>query len=170
MIFTTAAAYLALAVYHEGRSTSHESQLAIAETVINRVSHPDFPSTVSGVVKQPSRRPVTRPAACQFSFWCDGKDDTPHDKVAWQTAQLIAVQALSGDTLRHGATYYHTTKASPSWRHNLHPVGLIGGHIFYTDGKCLLALECSLRPVARPKSCKDMYVSDCPNLEGYPND
>ncbi len=151
MIATTAAACLALAVYHEGRSTSHDSQLAIAETVINRVSHPEFPSNVCEVVKQPSRRPVTRPAACQFSFWCDGKDDTPHDKAAWQTAQQIAAQALSGDTLGHGAVYYHTTEVSPVWAKSLQPVGLIGGHIFYTDNKCLLALGCSLRPAARPE-------------------
>ena len=145
-----AATCLALAIYHEGRSTSHDSQLAIAETVINRTAHPDFPSTVCEVVKQPSRRPVTRPAACQFSFWCDGKDDTPHNKAAWQTAQQIAAQALSGDTLGHGAVYYHTTKVSPVWAKSLEQVGLIGGHIFYTDGKCIIALGCSKRPVSRP--------------------
>ena len=151
MIATTAAACLAMAVYHEGRSTSHDSQLAIAETVINRAAHPDFPSTVCEVVKQPSRRPVTRPRACQFSFWCDGKDDTPHDKVAWKTAQTVAKEALLGATLRTGATHYHTTKVSPVWAKSLEQVGLIGGHIFYTDGKCLLALGCSKRPVARPE-------------------
>lgn len=151
MIATTAAACIALAVYHEGRSTSHDSQLAIAETVINRAAHPDFPSTICEVVKQPSRRPVTRPAACQFSFYCDGRDDTPHDTVAWQTAHQIAAQALSGDTLGHGAVYYHTTYVSPVWSKSLEPVGMIGGHIFYTDGNCLLDLGCSKRPVARPE-------------------
>ncbi len=147
----TAAACLAMAVYHEGRSTSPDSQLAIAETVINRAAHPAFPNTVCEVVTQPSRRPVTRPAACQFSFYCDGKDDTPHDKVAWQTAQEIAAQALSGDILGHGAFYYHTTQVSPVWANNLEQIGMIGGHIYYTDGKCLLELGCSPIPKLRPQ-------------------
>jgi len=154
MIATTAAACLAMAIYHEGRSTSHDSQLAIAETVINRAAHPDFPSTICEVVKQPSRRPVTRPAACQFSFWCDGKDDTPHNEAAWKTAQTVAKEALLGATLRTGATHYHTTYVAPVWSKSLEPVGLIGGHIFYTDGKCLLALGCSERPLARPEVTK----------------
>ena len=150
----TAAACLAMAIYHEGRSTSHDSQLAIAETVINRAAHPAFPDTVCGVVTQPSRRPVTRPAACQFSFYCDGKDDTPHDKAAWQTAQQIATQALSGDVLGHGAFYYHTTQVSPVWANNLEQVGMIGGHVYYTDGKCLLELGCSPIPKPRPQGEK----------------
>ena len=151
MMFTTAAACLALAVYHEARGESAAAQLAVAEVVINRAAHPDFPSSVCDVVKQPSRRPVTRPAACQFSFWCDGRDDTPHDKAAWETSQQSAAQALSGDTLGHGAVYYHTKAVSPSWAKRLEVVGSVGSHVFYTDGKCLLALGCSLRPVARPE-------------------
>lgn len=150
MIATTAAACLAMAIYHEGRSEPVDAQMAIAEVIVNRAKHSGFPITVCGVVKQ-HRSPVSRPAACQFSFWCDGNDDTPHDNTAWQTAQQIAAQALSGDILGHGGIYYHTTDVSPVWASSLEPVGLIGGHIFYTDGKCLLALGCSLRPVARPE-------------------
>jgi len=133
MMFTTAAACLALAVYHEARGESVEAQLAVAETVINRVAHPDFPATVCEVVKQPSRRPVTRPAACQFSFWCDGRDDSPREQGAWETSQQIAAQALSGDALGHGAVYYHTKSVSPSWAKRLTMVGSVGSHVFYTD-------------------------------------
>lgn len=151
MIVTTAAACLAMAIYYEGRSETVDAQMTIAEVVINRAAHPDFPNTICGVVKQPSRRPVTRPAACQFSFWCDGKDDTPHNQVAWKTAQTVAKEALSGATLRTGATHYHTRAVKPVWRHSLTPLGAIGEHVFYTDGKCLLALGCSKRPVTRPE-------------------
>tara|TARA_R110001632_G_scaffold30_4_gene134 strand:+ start:152 stop:616 length:465 start_codon:yes stop_codon:yes gene_type:complete len=151
MIATTAAACLALAIYHEGRSEPVDAQMAIAEVIINRAAHDDYPSTICGVVKQPSRRPATRPRACQFSFYCDGKSDTPHDKAAWKTAQTVAKEALSGATLRTGATHYHTKAVKPVWRRNLKSLGSVGSHIFYTDGKCLLALGCSKRPVARPK-------------------
>ena len=145
-----AATCLAMAVYHEAQGEEPDAQLAVAEVIINRAAHPDFPDTVCGVVTE-HRDPVSRPWACQFSFYCDGKSDTPHNAKAWQAAQQIAAQALSGDTLGHRATHYHTKAVKPVWRHSLTPVGAIGEHIFYTDGKCLLALGCSRRPVARPE-------------------
>ncbi len=144
----TAAACLAAAVYFEARSEPVDAQLAVAEVIINRANHPDFPSTVCEVVTE-HRTPVSRPWACQFSFYCDGKSDQPQDAAAWATAQQVASQALSGDILGHGAVYYHTTAVKPVWRHDLTAVGVIGSHIFYTDGKCYLP-TCSLRPQARP--------------------
>ena len=78
-----AATCLAMAVYHEARGEEPDAQLA---------AHPDFPDTVCGVVTE-HRSPVSRPWACQFSFYCDGKSDTPHNAKAWQTAQQIAAQA-----------------------------------------------------------------------------
>ena len=143
-----AAACLAMAIYHEARSEPVDAQLAVAEVIINRSNHPDFPATVCEVVTE-HRAPVSRPWACQFSFYCDGKSDRPQDADAWSTAQHVAYQALSGDVLGHGAVYYHTTAVKPVWRHNLTAVGVIGSHIFYTDGKCYLP-TCSLRPQARP--------------------
>jgi len=146
----TAATCLAIAVYFEGRSEPLDAQLAIAEVVINRAAHPDFPSTICEVVKE-HRAPVSRPRACQFSFYCDGVDEKPREAKAWQTAQEIAAQALSGDTLGHGATYYHTKAVKPRWRHSLRSVGTIGAHIFYSDKECLLEMGCSQRPKLRPK-------------------
>ena len=146
----TAAACLAMALYYEARGEGPDGMLAVSEVIINRAAHPDFPSTVCGVVKE-HRSPVSRPWACQFSFYCDGKSDEPTDAKAWATAQTVAKEALSGATLGLGATHYHTKAVKPVWRHNLTPLGAIGEHVFYTDGKCLLALGCSLRPVARPE-------------------
>ena len=146
----TAATCLALAVYHEARGEEIDAQKAVAEVVLTRAAHSDFPMTVCGVVTE-HRTPETRPWACQFSFYCDGKSDTPTDAAAWLTAQEVAREALEGDILGIGATHYHTLAVKPVWRHNLTPLGAIGEHVFYTDGKCLLALGCSLRPVARPE-------------------
>lgn len=142
---------LAIAVYFEGRSEPLDGQLAIAEVVINRAKHPDFPSTICEVVKE-HRAPVSKPRACQFSFYCDGLDEKPREDKAWQTAQEIAAQALSGDTLGHGATFYHTKDVKPRWRHSLTRVGAIGAHIFYSDGKCLIEMGCSKRPRLRSES------------------
>ena len=43
---------LALCVYHEARGESFEGQRAVAEVVLNRVLHPDFPNTVTDVLFQ----------------------------------------------------------------------------------------------------------------------
>jgi spore germination cell wall hydrolase CwlJ-like protein len=142
----TAAACLAMAVYHEARGEGPDGMLAVGEVIVNRVAHPDFPSTVCEVVKEDRGE---KSYDCQFSFYCDGKSDEPTDAKAWATAQTVAKEALSGVTLGLGATHYHTKAVKPVWRHNLTPLGAIGEHVFYTDGKCLLALGCSLRPVAR---------------------
>lgn len=151
-MFTTAIACLATAVYFEARSESLDAQLAVAEVVINRTHHPDFPDTVCGVVKE-HRTPASRPWACQFSFFCDGKSDDPREKEAWRTSFAIAQHALDGDVLGHGAFWYHTHAVSPEWSksEDLTAVGSIGSHRFYTDGSCLLAMGCSKRPKARPE-------------------
>lgn len=144
----TAAACLAIAVYFEARSEPIDAQMAVAETILTRAAHPDYPDTVCGVVKQ-DKGPKAHD--CQFSFYCDGLPDTPRDAKAWHTAQQVASEALSGGTIGINATHYHTRAVRPVWRHGLTQIGAIGDHIFYTDGKCLLALGCSLRPVARPE-------------------
>ena len=144
----TAAACLAMAIYYEARGEGPDGMLAVGEVIVNRVAHPDFPSTVCEVVKEDRGE---KSYDCQFSFYCDGKSDEPTDAKAWETAQAVAKEALSGATLGLGATHYHTKAVKPVWRHNLTPLGAIGEHVFYTDGKCLLALGCSLRPVARPE-------------------
>ena len=46
---------LAETVYHEARGESIDGQMAVAETVINRVRSGDFPRTICGVVRQPGQ-------------------------------------------------------------------------------------------------------------------
>jgi spore germination cell wall hydrolase CwlJ-like protein len=106
----TAATCLAMALYYEARSEGPDGMLAVAEVIINRVQHPDFPGTVCEVVKE-DRGPEAHD--CQFSFYCDGKGENPRDLVAWSTARDIADQALDGNVLGHGATYYHATSVHP---------------------------------------------------------
>jgi len=61
----TAATCLALAVYYEARGEEIDAQKAVAEVVLTRAAHSDFPMTVCGVVTE-HRTPETRPWACQF--------------------------------------------------------------------------------------------------------
>lgn len=134
MMFTTAAACLALAIYHEARGEPNDGQLWVAEVIVNRVEHPDYPDTVCGVVTQ-HNTPVSRPRACQFSFYCDGASDKPREGPAWEKSKRIAKQTLEGTVLGTKATHFHTKAVSPSWAKRLTMVGSVGSHVFYTDGK-----------------------------------
>jgi spore germination cell wall hydrolase CwlJ-like protein len=144
----TAATCLAMALYYEARGEGPDGMMAVGEVIVNRVQHPDFPNTVCEVVKEDRG---SKSYDCQFSFYCDGKAEDPGDIVAWSTARDIAADVLNGEVLGHGATYFHAANVRPFWADVFDRVGSIGNHVFYTDGKCLLALGCSLRPQMRPE-------------------
>jgi spore germination cell wall hydrolase CwlJ-like protein len=80
---------------------------------------------------------------CQFSWYCDGRDDTPHNKDAFETAQSVAWSIVQWDTYRgisEGATHYHTTSVNPYWNKNkpgwsITRIGTIGSHIYYRWNK-----------------------------------
>ena len=135
---------LALAVYFEARSEPIDGQRAVADVIMTRTYHPSFPDTVCEVVAE-DRGPDAWD--CQFSFMCDGKPEKPTG-AAWLIAQAVAIEALAGPPLVY-ATNYHTTDVQPNW-FDLKVIGKIGSHIFYTDGRCILEMGCSLRPKARP--------------------
>jgi len=136
----TALTCLAVAVYFEARSEPIDGQLLVAETIINRAADERWPNTICEVVKQPR----------QFSFYSDGKSDTPRDQVAYELALELAAVAMSGEHLHTGALYYHTVDVRPVWRHDLEMLGRVGDHIFYTNTKDCRLPTCSPRPVPRP--------------------
>ena len=70
---------------------------------------------------------------CQFSWFCDGANDTPRNAHAWVQANQIASLALSSELpdLVGGATHYHATYVYPGWASSLEPVATIGRHRFY---------------------------------------
>ena len=130
-MITEALFCLALNVYHEARSQPLIEQLAVAQVVLNRVDSTSYPSDVCAVVyhnKYP--RKLHR---CQFSWYCDGKTDTPRDADAWVRANQIASLAMSADLpdLVGGATHYHALYVNPSWAGSLESVATIGSHKFY---------------------------------------
>jgi spore germination cell wall hydrolase CwlJ-like protein len=140
-----AATCLALAVYYEARSEPIDGQRAVADVIMSRAYHPKYPDNVCDVVSEDRG---SKTWDCQFSFMCDGKPEQPTGE-AWVTAQAVALEAIEGPTLVY-ATHYHTVDVSPVWRHELTVVGIIGSHIFYTDGRCILEMGCSVIPNVRP--------------------
>lgn len=111
------------AVYYEARGEGPSGQAAVAQVVLNRVRHPSFPKSVCAVVFQ----------GCQFSFACDGSMRARREGRAWNRAQRIATDALSGAVMANvgNATHFHTVNVSPNWGSSLMRVGQVGLHIFY---------------------------------------
>ena len=132
---------MAVAIYFEARGEPIDGQMLVAETIINRVEDERWPDTVCEVVKQPD----------QFSFYSDGKSDTPRNAEAYATALEVAAVALSGDHLWSGALYYHTLDVRPVWRHALQPIGVVGDHIFYGNTADCRLPTCSPRSTMRPQ-------------------
>lgn len=120
---------LTLAVYYEAASEPDAGQRAVAQVVLNRVTHPAYPDTVCGVVFQGSERRT----GCQFSFTCDGSLARKPARMWWDRAAAVARQALAGAVYAPVglATHYHTVQIHPYWADSLETVGTIGAHRFY---------------------------------------
>lgn len=133
---------LALNMYYEARGSTLADQVAVSDVVLNRVDDSRFPDTVCDVVYQAEMRPswqdetVMVPVRnrCQFSWFCDGKDDTPKDIEKFNNALHLAYFMLNADKYRgltEGATHYHAHYVNPFWAKDFTRVGSIGAHIFY---------------------------------------
>ena len=142
---------IALNVYYEARADNLAGKYAVADVVLNRVHDSRYPSTVCDVIRDavmyeswstkqhpdlPDEERIYWPKRdrCQFSWFCDGRDDNPDQQAAWRDAQVIAYNIVQFGTFRgitEGATHYHATYVSPSWSLVYQVVGRIGAHIFY---------------------------------------
>ena len=134
---------MALNIYHESRGDNIAGRFAVADVVLNRVQDPRYPDTICEVVKEgpiskwwkeEKNKEVPIRNRCQFSWWCDGKDDTPHQARAWRQSQEIAYHIVYNNQFRgitEGATHYHATYVNPSWNRSMVEIGRIGEHIFY---------------------------------------
>lgn len=121
---------LSTGIYFEARGESYRGQVAVAQTIINRVEHPNYPDTICGVVYQNQHRRN----ACQFSFACDGIPDRINEPTAWVKAQEITQTVLNREiylTEVADATHYHATYVRPHWARNMDKMTQVGLHVFY---------------------------------------
>ena len=131
---TEALLCLALNIYHESRGEPLAGQIATANVVMNRVESPRYPNDICSVVKQGhywKGNPVRD--RCSFSWWCDGKSDTPEDIDAWRQSVSLAFRVQNDviPDITEGATHYHAIYVSPYWADHYISVAQIGQHIFY---------------------------------------
>ena len=135
MMMAEAILCLALNIYHEARNQPTIGQIAVGQVVMNRVADDRYPDDVCDVVYQglyyESGHPIIH--KCQFSWYCDGKDDTPTDEVAYRYAEDVAEMVVMGNTYSHldGATHYHTTQVAPAWASGKKFIVRINDHLFY---------------------------------------
>jgi hypothetical protein len=121
---------LALNIYWETKGEPLLGQVAVAAVTLNRVMDRQFPATVCEVVRQGGEERLHH---CHFSWWCDGKDDTPTEIRAWRRALSLATAALfTGlpDPTK-GALWFHADYVDPYWAPYKKEVARIGRHIFY---------------------------------------
>lgn len=110
---------LATAVYFEARGEPMEGQLAVAQTILNRVQSGHYAPTVCGVINQPK----------QFSY---DRTRAPSAGNDWETAQAIA-KIAARDMWREvapNALSFHAKRVAPNWAGKTR-VAVIGNHIFY---------------------------------------
>jgi spore germination cell wall hydrolase CwlJ-like protein len=127
---------VALAIYFEARGEPDAGQIAVAHVIRNRIHDPRFPDNACDVVKQGyywNGNPIRN--MCQFSFYCDGKPEDPHDQKAWRDAlYIVHLSGLIPD-ITGGATHYHSTKVFPQWAYTGQVTANIHKHVFYTGVK-----------------------------------
>ena len=128
-------------IYFEAAMESTAGKLAVAQVTMIRVRSSQYPNTVCSVVKQGRHHESGFPVRdrCQFSWYCDGKHDTPSMGKMWGESQKVAIYVLENAKLldiTDGATHYHADYIeNPRWAIARHKTMQIDTHIFYNKHK-----------------------------------
>ena len=108
---------LAKVISAEARGESYEGQVAVGAVILNRVSHPSFPDSLSGVVYQ------------KGAFSCVN-DSNWYQPVA-ESSKRAAMDALNGWDPSGGAVYYfNPAKTNDKFMHSRTVIKEIGNHRF----------------------------------------
>jgi N-acetylmuramoyl-L-alanine amidase len=108
---------LARLISAEARGEPYEGQVAVGAVVLNRVEHPSFPNSISGVIYQPGA----------FSCLDDGQFNEPVAESAYRAAR----DAMNGWDPSYGATSHFTpATATSKWIWSRPLIVSIGKHRF----------------------------------------
>lgn len=108
---------LATIVSAEARGEPYEGQVAVCAVILNRVQHPSFPNTLSGVIYQPGA----------FSCLTDGGVNAPVADSAYRAVR----DAINGWDPSGGAIYYYNpAKSTSKWIFSRPIITVIGKHRF----------------------------------------
>lgn len=108
---------LAKVISAEARGEPYAGQVAVGAVILNRIRHPAFPGSVSGVVYEPGA----------FSCMDDGQIDKPVADSAYRAAR----DAMNGSDPSGGAIYYfNPATATSAWIWSRPLITVIGKHRF----------------------------------------
>ena len=108
---------LARVINGEARGEPYEGQVAVGAVVLNRVDHPSFPNSISGVVYQKGA----------FTAVDDGQINAE----MYASSHRAARDALNGWDPTGGAIYYYNPKtATNKWIRTREVICTIGEHVF----------------------------------------
>lgn len=108
---------LARIISAEARGEPYTGQVAVGAVVLNRIKHPSFPDTLSGVIYQKGA----------FTAVTDGQFNQPISDSAYSAAR----DALNGWDPSGGAIYYYNpAKTSNQWIRSRPVIKRIGNHVF----------------------------------------
>lgn len=108
---------LAKVISAEARGESYEGQVAVGAVILNRVKHPSFPDSLSGVIYQ------------KGAFSCVN-DSNWYAEVS-ESAKRAALDAINGWDPSGGAIYYYNAKkTNDAFMHSRPVVRVIGDHRF----------------------------------------
>lgn len=108
---------LASIISAESRGEPYEGQVAVGAVIMNRIAHPSFPNTLSGVIYQDGA----------FSCLYDGGINASVADSAYQAAR----EAINGSDPTGGAIYYYNpAKTTNKWIWSRQVVATIGAHRF----------------------------------------
>lgn len=110
---------LARCVNGEARGEPYIGQVAVAAVILNRVRHPSFPDTLTGVIYQPGA----------FTAVNDGQINVPIDTSS--KVYRACEDALNGWDPTGGAIYYYNPrKTTNQWIYSRPTVTIIKNHVF----------------------------------------
>ena len=108
---------LARVINGEARGEPYEGQVAVGAVVLNRVDHPSFPNSISGVVYQKGA----------FTAVDDGQINAE----MYASSHRAARDALNGWDPTGGAIYYYNPRtATNQWIRSREVICTIGEHVF----------------------------------------
>lgn len=109
---------LARMIAAEGRGEPYTGQVAIGAVIMNRVKHPSFPNTISGVLYQSGA----------FSALSDGQYASTNVP---DSCRRAAVEAYNGSDPTYGCIYYYNPAKTSNRFMLSRPIVLtIGDHVF----------------------------------------
>ncbi len=118
-------------IYYEAATEPPEGKIAVAQVVMNRVAHPDFPKDPCRVIHQ--KNLVYERVVCQFSWLCEKaqrnrKVNPEMYRDSYDAATMVMLEGMRLPSLKE-ALYYHADYVNPQWKKTR--VAHIGRHIFY---------------------------------------